>query len=72
MEGVEHMHQTLMGKAHTMRLSAKCPLNLWDEFYLTAAHLHGKTKIPTAHNVTPDKLWYGQKSNYLNIKEIGC
>ena len=40
---VERMHRTLMGKARTMRIDARCPEYLWDEFYLTAAHLHEKT-----------------------------
>ena len=40
---VEHMHRTLMGKARTMRLYAGAPTFLWDEFYLTASHLHTKT-----------------------------
>ncbi|GLB45783.1 hypothetical protein LshimejAT787_2900110 [Lyophyllum shimeji] len=39
---VERMHRTLMAKARTMRIAAGCPPNLWDEFYLTAAHLHEK------------------------------
>jgi hypothetical protein len=40
---VERMHRTLMGKARSMRIYAGLPTHLWDEFYLTATHLHAKT-----------------------------
>lgn len=53
---VEQMHWTLMGKSIAMRLYSKCTAFLWDEFYLTAAHLHGKTKTSAVNDVTPDKL----------------
>lgn len=69
---VEHMHRTLTGKARTMRLAAGCPPCLWDEFYLTAAHLHGKTRTSAVQDVTPDELWYERKPNYSYIREIGC
>lgn len=39
---VERMHCTLMGKARSMRIDSGCPEYLWDEFYLTATHLHSK------------------------------
>ncbi|KNZ80436.1 hypothetical protein J132_05556 [Termitomyces sp. J132] len=57
---MEQMHCTLMGKSIAMRLYTKCPPFLWDEFYLTAAHLHGKTKTSAVNDATPDKLWYGR------------
>lgn len=66
------MHWTLMGKARTMCLAANCPPFLWDEFYLTAAHLHGKTRTSAVRDVTPDELWYQRKPNYSYIWEIGC
>lgn len=69
---VERMHRTLMGKSVAMRLYAQCPAFLWDEFYLTATHLHGKTRTSAMSNVTPDELWYDKKPNYSYIREIGC
>lgn len=69
---IERMHRTLMGKSVAMRLYAKCPAYLWDEFYLTATHLHGKTKTSAVKDVTPDELWYGKKLNYSYIRKIGC
>ncbi|KNZ72123.1 Copia protein [Termitomyces sp. J132] len=66
------MHHILMGKAHAMRVTARCPPCLWDEFYLTAAHLHGKTKTSAVQDATPDKLWYGKKPNYSYICRISC
>lgn len=53
-------------------MAAKCPPNLWDEFYLTATHLHGKTKTSIDKNVTPDELWYGRRPDYSYLREIGC
>ena len=44
---MERMHHTLMAKACTMRIYAKCPPNMWDEFYLTAGHLQN---TPRAHS----------------------
>lgn len=69
---VERMHRTLMGKARSMRIAAKCPPYLWDEFYLTAAYLHGKTKTSIDNNSTPDELWYGKRPDYSYLREIGC
>ena len=48
---VERMDRTLMVKAHNMCIYANCPPYLWDEFYLTAAHLHSKN--PHTHS----KCW---------------
>ena len=39
---VECMHHTLMAEAQTKQIYAKCPPNMWDEFYLTANHLQNK------------------------------
>ena len=62
----------LMGKACAMRLASKCLPNLWDKFYLTAAHLYGKTKMLAVWDVTLDELWYEKRPNYSYICEIGC
>lgn len=61
---IEQMHCTLMGKARSMRLAAQCPPFLWDEFYLMATHVHGRTKTLAINYVTPDELWYGKKPDY--------
>lgn len=36
---VERLHRMLMNKARAMRLSYNTPLNMWDEFILTASYL---------------------------------
>lgn len=69
---VERMHRTLLGKARTMRLAARCLDSLWDEFYLTAAHLHAKTATKSLSGKTPFKLWYDQIPDYLYMREIRC
>ena len=69
---VERLHRTLMGKARAMRIDAKCPENLWDEFYLTAAHLHEKTWTRSLDNRTPYKAWFKRKPDVSYMREIGC
>ena len=66
------MHRTLMGKARAMHLYAKCPENLWDEFYLTATHLHVKVWTCNLNDQTPYELWKGRKLDYSYMWEIGC
>ena len=70
---VEHMHQTLMAKAHTMQIYAGCPPYLWDEFYLTAVHLHLKTLTCSLEGgITPWEKYHGCKPDYSYMCEIGC
>ena len=69
---VERMHRTLMAKAQTMWLYANLPSFLWDEFCLTASHLHAKTTTRSLHGKTPWELWYGQKPDYSYMRKIGC
>jgi hypothetical protein len=69
---VERMHRTLMAKARTMRIYAGLPANLWDEFYLTATHLHAKTTTKSLSGKTPWELWYGRIPDYSYMREIGC
>lgn len=69
---VERMHRTLMGKARTMRLESDCPEYLWDEFYLTAAHLHAKTPTKSLNGKTPHELWFDRCPDYSYMREIGC
>ena len=61
---VERLHRTLMAKARTMRIYARCPTNLWDEFYLTALYLHTRTAIGTIKDSTPFERWYERKPDY--------
>lgn len=69
---IEQMHRTLIEKSIAIRIYVKCSAFLWNEFYLTATHLHGKTKMSAVKDVTSDELWYGKKPNYSYICEIGC
>jgi hypothetical protein len=69
---VERMHRTLMAKARTMRIYAKLPTYLWDEFYLTSVHLHAKTTTRSLRGITPWELWHGRKPDYSYMREIGC
>ena len=55
---MECMHHTLMAKAWTMRLYAKCLPYMWDEFYLTASHLQDKTTTCSLQGTTPYEKWY--------------
>ena len=61
-----------MGKANAMRIYAGCLLNLWDEFYLTAAFLNEQT--PTASlegGITPYEAYYNRAPDYARLCEIG-
>lgn len=69
---VERLHRTLMGKTIAMRIYAKLPPFLWEELYLTAAHLHAKTTTRILNGKTPFELWYGKKPDYSYLREIGC
>ncbi|KNZ75982.1 Copia protein, partial [Termitomyces sp. J132] len=61
---VEQMHRTLQGKAQTMHLASKCSESLWDEFYLTATHLHVKTPTKSLGEKTPFQLWHKHIPDY--------
>ena len=69
---VERMHRTLMAKARTMRIYAKCPPNMWDEFYITASHLQNKTTTRSLNGTTPWEKWHERKPDYSYMREIGC
>jgi hypothetical protein len=47
-------------------------LFLWDEFYLTASHLHAKTTTRSLNGKTPWEYWHGRKPDYNYMREIGC
>ena len=56
-----------------MRIYADCPPYLWDEFYLTAAHLHSKTLTRSLPGgITPWEKFHGRKPDYSYMREIGC
>ena len=56
-----------------MRIYADCPPYLWDEFYLTAAHLHSKTlTCSLTGGITPWEKYHGHKPDYSYMHEIGC
>lgn len=62
-----------MAKARTMRIYANCPPYLWDEFYLTAVHLHSKTLTRSLEGgITPWEKYHGCKQDYSYMREIGC
>lgn len=70
---VERLHRTLMAKARTVRIYVNMPAYLWDEFYLTAAHLHQKTTTRSLNNgPVPWERWYNRKPDYSYMREIGC
>jgi Reverse transcriptase (RNA-dependent DNA polymerase)/GAG-pre-integrase domain/gag-polypeptide of LTR copia-type len=69
---VERMHRTLMGKARTMKTYANLPDFLWDELYLTAAHLTAKTITRSLGDITPFEKWFDRKPDYSYMREIGC
>ena len=69
---VEQRHRTLMGKANAMRIYAKCPPNLWDEFYLTASFLDEQTPTVSLDGGTPYEAYYNRPPDYSRLREIGC
>jgi hypothetical protein len=69
---VERLHCTLMNKAHTMRLSCSAPLNLWDEFILTASYLSTLTVSKALDGRSPFELWFGFPPSLAHLHEIGC
>ena len=69
---IERMHRTLLAKARTMHLYANFPPFLWDEFYLTASHLHAKTTTCSLQGKTPWEMWFSRQPDYSYMREIGC
>lgn len=61
-----------MAKARTMWIYAKCPPNMWDEFYLTASHLQNITTTWSLQGITPWEKWHNRKPDYSYMREIGC
>ena len=60
-----------MGKANAMRIYAKCPPNLWDEFYLTASFLNEWMPTVLLDGGTPYKAYYNHPLDYSRLCEIG-
>jgi transposase InsO family protein len=69
---VERLHRTLMGKARAMRLYSGLPPQFWDEFYLTASHVHAKTTSMQLRGTTPWQLWHGRTPDLSYLREPGC
>jgi hypothetical protein len=55
-----------------MRLYLGLPPQFWDEFYLTASHVHGKTTSAQLQGVTPWQLWHGCTPDLSYLREPGC
>jgi hypothetical protein len=68
---VERLHRTLMNKARAMRLSCDAPLQMWDEFILTASYLSTLTASKAANDRTPYELWFGSHPSVAHLREIG-
>jgi transposase InsO family protein len=68
---VERLHRTLMNKARAMRLSCNAPLQMWDEFILTASYLSTLTASTAANGRTPYELWFGSRPSISHLREIG-
>ena len=69
---VERLHRTLMNKARSMRLAYSAPLQMWDEFVLTASFLSNLTITKSLNNKTPHELWFSAKLGLSRLREIGC
>jgi hypothetical protein len=69
---VEHLHHTLMGKAHVMRTACNMPINHWDEFVLIACYLSNKTPVTSQDSHTPFEHWTDQKPDLSHLCKIGC
>ena len=68
---IEHMHCTLLAKARTMCIYANLPPFFWDEFYLTASHLHAKTTTHFLQGKAPWEMWFSCQPDYSYMHEIG-
>lgn len=69
---VKRMHWTLHGKARTIKIAAKCPDSLWNEFYMTATHLHAKMPTRSLKGKAPFELWPKQVPDYSYMQKIEC
>ena len=54
-----------------MRLSCNAPLQMWDEFILTASYLSTLTASKAANGQTPYELWFGTCPSIAHLREIG-
>ena len=68
---VKRLHRTLMNKARAMHLACSAPLQLWDEFSLTASNLSTLTASKAANGRTPYELWFGSRPSIAHLREIG-
>ena len=68
----ERLHRTLMDKARAMRIACGAPLNMWEEFCATAAHLTNLTGASANNGKTPYELWHSKIPSLSHLREIGC
>jgi hypothetical protein len=54
-----------------MHLSCNAPLQMWDEFILTASYLSTLTALKVANGQTPYKLWFGSPPSIAHFHKIG-
>jgi hypothetical protein len=69
---VEQLHCTLMDRSRAMHISCGAPLNMWDEFMITASYLTTLTASRSLKGRTPFELWFGTKLSLSHLREIGC
>lgn len=69
---IESMSHTLMAKAQTICLYAKCPPHMWNKFYLTAGHLQDKPTTCSLQGTTPWEKWHECRPDYSYMRKIGC
>ena len=68
----EHLHCTILRKAHMMRLSCNAPASFWDEFCTTSAYLTNFTASLSLNGKTPYELWFGHMPSLSHLCEISC
>jgi len=68
----ERLHCTILGKAHTMRLSCNAPASFWDEFCATSTYLTNFTASSSLNGKTPYELWFGHMPSLSHLREISC
>jgi len=68
----EHIHCTILEKAHVMCLICNAPTSLWDKFCVTTMYLTNFTTTPTLNHKTVYELWFSHRPSLSHLHEIGC
>ena len=55
-----------------MCLACDAPLNMWDEFIITASYLTTLTTLQSLNGCIPFKLWFSYRPSLSQLCEIGC